>query len=125
MLPDACASAEDQRSAHASLVAARDRLSTCMRLLNRAGDASTRTMRRYADCTRTLLSHAVVALAEAAVHVVGLRTFTVDVVHAARKNPTREVERLHHLVTQLWWHNSPRFPPANACLLYTSDAADE
>lgn len=105
-----------------SLATARDAISSAMRVLTLAGDRSPRQMQRHADCAQALLTQAATALAESAVYVVGLRTFTTDVILNAHSDPRAELQRLHHLATQLWWHNSPRFPDARVASSVDDDA---
>lgn len=95
---------------HLHLLRARDALSSGLRLLERAGEKSPWARGRYAEAARGTLAEAVVSLASAAVHVAGLRTFTTDVVFAEHADVNLELRRLHQMTTQLWWHNSPRFP---------------
>ena len=109
-LPSAVNRARTGATVEHSLATARDAISSAMRVLTLAGDRSPRHIRRHADCAQALLTQAATALAESAVYVVGLRTFTTDVILSAHADPRAELQRLHHLATQLWWHNSPRFP---------------
>ena len=70
-----------------SLATARDAISSAMRVLTLAGHRSPRQMQRHADCAQALLTQAATALAESAVYVVGLRTFTTDVILSAHADP--------------------------------------
>lgn len=89
---------------------ARDALTCGFGLLERASERGGGARGRHAQAARGSLAEAVLSLAQAAVHVPGLRTCTTDVIFAENPNVDLELRRLHQITTQLWWENSPRFP---------------
>ena len=89
---------------------ARDALTSGLGLLERASERGGWARSRHAQAARGILAEAVLSLASAAVHVPGLRTCTTDVIFAENPDVELELRRLHQITTQLWWHNSPRFP---------------